>query len=91
MCSKTRRGYPARVLSNSYSIGVSMPRPEWRRRRLWKISMCSKIAFASSTCMRDQNASIIALSSQSPTDPIDGTSPDCLARSVNAQEVNWVP
>lgn len=103
MCSKTRRGYPARVLSNSYSIGVSMPRPEWRRRRLWKISMYSKIAFASSTrvfqrresssstCMRDQNASIIALSSQSPTDPIDGTSPDCLARSVNAQEVNWVP
>jgi hypothetical protein len=47
---------------------------EWRRRRLWKISMYSKIAFASSTrvfqrrvsssstCMRDQNVSIIALS-----------------------------
>src|SRR5438128_8794907 len=26
-----------------------MPRLEWRRRRLWKISMYSKIAFASST------------------------------------------
>jgi hypothetical protein len=62
--------------------------------------MYSKIAFASSTrvfhrresssstCIRDQNASIIALSYQSPTDPIDGTSPDRLARSVNAQEVN---
>src|SRR3954447_26928028 len=58
---------------NSNSIGVSMPRLEWRRRRLWKISMYSKIAFASSTrvfqrrgfksstCIRDQNASIIAL------------------------------
>lgn len=37
------------VFCNSYSIGVSMPRLEWRRRRLWKISMYSKIALASST------------------------------------------
>ena len=37
------------VVSSSYSIGVRMPRVEWRRRRLWKISMYSKIAFASST------------------------------------------
>lgn len=63
------------VLISSYSIGVRMPRAEWRRRRLWKISMYSKIAFASSTrvfqrrvfsnstCIRDQNASIMALSS----------------------------
>ncbi len=36
------RGHPR-------SIGVSMPRLEWRRRRLWKTSMYSKIAFASST------------------------------------------
>ena len=62
------------LFCNSYSIGVSMPRLEWRRRRLWKISMYSKIALASSTrvlqrrvsrsstCIRDQNASIIALS-----------------------------
>jgi hypothetical protein len=58
---------------NSNSIGASMPRLEWRRRRLWKISIYSKIAIASSTrvrqrrvlssstCIRDQNASIIAL------------------------------
>lgn len=32
----------------SYSIGVRIPRTEWRRRRLWKISRYSKIAFASS-------------------------------------------
>src|SRR4051812_46957027 len=50
-----------------------MPRLEWRRRRLWKTSMYSKIALASSTrvfqrrvsssstCIRGQNASIIAL------------------------------
>jgi hypothetical protein len=60
------------VFSNS--IGVSMPRLLWRRCRLWKISRYSKIAlassirvfqrcrFSSSICMRDQNASIIALS-----------------------------
>ena len=37
------------MLFNSNSIGVSMPRLEWRRRRLWKTSMYSKIALASST------------------------------------------
>jgi len=44
-----------------------------------------------STCIRTQNDSIMALSKQSPIDPIEGTSPDCRARWVNAQEVNWVP
>ncbi len=56
------------------SIGLSMPRELWRRWRLWKISKYSKIALASSrwvrqrcrssssTCMRDQNDSIMALS-----------------------------
>src|SRR3954447_23828514 len=65
--------------------------------------MYSKIALASSTrvfqrrvsssstCIRDQNASIIALSQQSPTDPIEGSSPDFRARSVNVQAVNWLP
>jgi hypothetical protein len=60
------------VFSNS--IGVSTPRLLWRRCRLWKTSRYSKIAFASSTrvlqprrfssstCILDQNASIIALS-----------------------------
>jgi hypothetical protein len=43
----------------------------------------------SSTCIRDQNASIMALSQQSPTEPIEGTSPESLARWVNAQEANW--
>ena len=62
------------MLFNSNSIGVSMPRLECRRRRLWKTSRYSKIALASSTrvfqhresssstCIRDQNASIMALS-----------------------------
>jgi ABC-type Mn2+/Zn2+ transport system ATPase subunit len=27
------------ALINSYSMGVRMPGAEWRRRRLWKISM----------------------------------------------------
>jgi len=59
---------------SSYSTGVSMPSDECRRWRLWKISKYSKIAFASSTrvfqrlrsrsstCMRLQNDSIMALS-----------------------------
>ena len=38
-----------------------------------------------------QNDSTMALSKQSPVEPIEGRSPDRLARSVNAQEVNWVP
>jgi hypothetical protein len=46
---------------------------------------------SSSTCIRDQNASIMELSKQSPTLPIDGTNPDALARSVNAQDPNCTP
>ena len=44
----------------------------------------------SSTCIRDQNDSMTALSKQSPTEPIDGTRPESSARRVNAQDVNWV-
>ena len=33
----------------SYSTGETMPSDECRRRRLWKISRYSKIAFASAT------------------------------------------
>ena len=38
----------AALRRSSYSIGVSMPRAEWRRRRLWKISRYSNKALASS-------------------------------------------
>ena len=81
-------------------MGVSMPSKVWRRCRLCQISRYSKIALASSirvcqrlrsnssTCIRDQNDSIIALSKQSPTEPIEGSSPESIARGVNAQEVN---
>ncbi len=84
-------------------MGVRIPIAVWRRWRLWKISRYSKIALASSirvlhrlrsnssTCIRAQNDSIVALSKQSPTIPMDGTRPDSRARWVNAQEVNWVP
>ena len=41
--------------------------------------------------MRLQNDSIIALSKQLPTEPIEGTSPESSARLVNAQDVNRVP
>lgn len=41
------------LLSNSYSIGVSMPRLEWRRRRLWKISIHSKTV-ARASCLVGQ-------------------------------------
>jgi hypothetical protein len=73
--SRSRVAGPhATVDTVSNSIGVSMPRLLWRRCRLWKISRYSKIALASSTrvrqrrwsrsstCIRDQNASIIELS-----------------------------
>ena len=72
-------------------------------RRLWKISVYSKIALASSTrvrhrwrsrsstCIWLQNDSMTALSKQSPTEPIDGRRPESIARRVNAQEVNCVP
>ena len=51
------------------------------------IRVCHRCRSRSSTCIRAQNDSINALSKQSPTDPIEGTSPDWRARSVNAQEV----
>jgi hypothetical protein len=41
--------------------------------------------------MRDQNDSIIALSWQSPTEPIDGNKPESMARRVHADDMNWVP
>lgn len=65
--------------------------------------MYSKIAFASSTrvfhffrlsssiCIDDQDDSIIALSSPSPTDPNEGKEPAERIFSPNTQEVNWVP
>ena len=78
-----------------------MPSEVCRRCLLCQISRYSKIALASSmrvrqrfrssssTCIRDQNDSTIALSKQSPTEPIDGNRPESTARWVNAQEVNW--
>jgi hypothetical protein len=74
---------------------------EWRRWRLWRISRYSNMQSASSTrvcqhwrsrsstCIRLQNDSITALSKRSPTEPIDGTSPELSARRVNSHEVNW--
>ncbi len=41
--------------------------------------------------MREQNDSIIALSKQSPIDPIATTRPESIARRVNSREVNCVP
>ena len=43
--------------SISYSIGVSMPRALWRRRRLWKISRYSNRALASSMRVRQRRRS----------------------------------
>lgn len=40
----------------------------------------------SSTCIRDQKDSIIALSKQSPIEPIDGTSPESSALRVKAHD-----
>lgn len=85
----------------SNSTGVSMLSDVCRRWRLCQISRYSNMALASSirvrqrcrskssTCMRDQNDSIIALSKQSPIEPIDGTRPESSARRVKAHEVNW--
>lgn len=39
---------------SSYSVGVSMPSDEWRRRRLWKISRYSNRALASSRRVRQR-------------------------------------
>ncbi len=46
------------------------------------------LAFISSACTRPPNASMTALSKQSPMLPIDGSSPAFFARSVNAQDTN---
>jgi hypothetical protein len=43
---------------------------------------------SNSTCILAQNDSTTALSKQSPIEPIEGTSPESMARRVNAQEVN---
>ena len=48
-----------------------------------------RLRLSTSTCIRDQNDSIMALSKQSAMLPMDGTSPEALARSVNAQDPNW--
>ena len=48
-----------------------------------------RVRSSTSTCIRLQNDSIIALSKQSPTEPIDGSSPESTAGRVNAHEVNW--
>jgi hypothetical protein len=44
-----------------------------------------------STCMRLQNASMTALSKQSPTGPMDGSNSESSARRVDAHDVNGVP
>jgi hypothetical protein len=88
---------------SSYSTGLSMPRAECLRCRLWKISRYSKSAvdsssrvlhrlrLSSSTWTRAQKDSIIALSTQSPMEPIEGSRPEALARCVNAQDPNCTP
>jgi len=50
-----------------------------------------RLRLSISTCIRLQNDSIMALSKQSPTEPIDGRRPESTARRVNAQDVNCVP
>ena len=50
-----------------------------------------RVRSSNSTCIRLQKDSMTALSKQSPTEPIDGSSPDSTARRVNAQELNCVP
>lgn len=50
-----------------------------------------RLRLSSSVCIRPQKGSIIALCQQSPIDPIDGTNPERLARSVRAHEVNCTP
>ena len=71
--------------------------------RLSKISRYSKSAeetsirvrhfcqLSSSVCSRPQNDSITALSSPSPTDPMEGSKPAWRTRSLKLQQVNRVP
>jgi hypothetical protein len=49
------------------------------------------LRLSNSTCMRLQKDSMTALSKQSPTEPIDGSNPESIARRVKAQDVNCVP
>jgi hypothetical protein len=50
-----------------------------------------RLVLSNSTCILPQNASITALSKQSPTDPNDGVNPDRRRFSPQLQEVNCVP
>jgi hypothetical protein len=49
------------------------------------------LRLSSSTWTRAQKDSIIALSTQSPIEPIEGSRPDACARWVNAQDPNCTP
>src|ERR1700737_1001134 len=49
------------------------------------------LVLRSSTCMRPQNDSTIALSKALTTDPIEGARPACWTLWLNAQEVNCAP
>ena len=68
--------HPKMFLRASYEAGAGPMRVFHRFR------------FSSSTCIRAQNDSTIALSKQSPIDPIDGRSPDSCALRVNTHDVN---
>ena len=46
-----------------------------------------RLRLSNSTCMRLQKDSMTALSKQSPTEPIDGSNPESIARRVKAREV----
>lgn len=77
---------------SSYSIRLSMPSAECLRWRLWRISRYSKSAvdgssrvrhslrLSSSAWARAQKDSIIALSTRSPMEPIEGSRPQALGR-----------
>ena len=41
----------------------------------------ANLRLSGSICIRDQNDSMTALSKQSPTKPIDGSSPESIARA----------
>ena len=78
-----------------------LPSDEWRRVRLQKTSIQSKIAVAgsarvfhffvssSSVCSRARNASTMALSKASPTVPSDWFRFSLRSRWLNAHDVYW--
>src|SRR3954453_19031001 len=84
-------------------MGESIPRVEWRRRRLKKISMYSKTSVLSSAFDGHERPwmssflsvakklSATALSKQSPLLPIDWAMPAARARWPKASETNWLP